>query len=99
MPQSAHSTSATNVPRDRSGLVATLRAFLKSLFQVAGRPVILAIVVSFLVSLSEGIGIALLLPLLQVAGFHVDQGGQLGRLASASRQMLMTSGVPQRWWL
>lgn len=76
-----------------------MRAFLKSLFQVAGRPVILAVVVSFLVSLSEGVGIALLLPLLQVAGFRMEQGGQVGRLANASRQMLMQSGVPQQWWL
>ena len=50
-------------------------------------------------SLSEGIGIALLLPLLQVAGFRVEQVGQLGRLATASRQMLIDSGVPQPWWL
>jgi ATP-binding cassette, subfamily C, bacterial len=98
MPQSAQSSSSTSVSRD-SGLSTTLRAFLKSLFQVAGRPVILAVVVSFLVSLSEGVGIALLLPLLQVAGFRMEQGGQVGRLANASRQMLMQSGVPQQWWL
>src|SRR4051812_15144436 len=99
MPDSAQSTSSASAPRDRSGLSTILRAFLKSLFQVAGRPVILAVVVSFLASLSEGIGIALLLPLLQVAGFRMEQGGQLGRLATASRQMLMSSGVPQQWWL
>ena len=99
MPDSAQSSSSTSVPLDRSGLGVTLRSYLKSLFQVAGRPVILAVVVSFLASLTEGIGIALLLPLLQVAGFRVEQGGQLGRLASASRHMLTASGVPQAWWL
>jgi ATP-binding cassette subfamily C protein len=99
MPDSAQSTLSTSAPLDRSGLVVTLRSYLKSLFQVAGRPVTLAVVVSFLASLTEGIGIALLLPLLQVAGFRMEQGGQLGRLATASRQMLTSSGVPQGWWL
>lgn len=99
MPLSAHSTSSASVPPDELGLSATLRPYLQNLFQVAGRPVILAVVVSFLVSLTEGLGIALLLPLLQVAGFHMDQGGQLGRLATGSRQFLTASGVPQPWWL
>src|SRR6476620_7651864 len=99
MPDSAQSSSSTSAPLDRSGLGVTLRSYLKSLFQVAGRPVILAVVVSFLASLTEGIGIALLLPLLQVAGFRMEQSGQLGRLATASRQLLTASGVPQAWWL
>ncbi len=99
MPLSAQSTSSTSAPRDNGRLIVTFRSFLRSLFQVAGRPVILAVLVSFLASLSEGIGIALLLPLLQVAGFRMEQGGPLGRLATASREMLTRSGVPQSWWL
>jgi ATP-binding cassette, subfamily C, bacterial len=99
MPDSAQSTSSTSAPRDERGLAITLRSYLRSLFEVAGRPVVLAVVVSFLASLTEGIGIALLLPLLQVAGFRMEQGGQLGRLATASRHMLTASGVPQAWWL
>ncbi len=59
----------------------------------------MAVLISFLVSLTEGIGIALLLPLFQAAGVRSDQGGQLGRLATTSRRILTATGVPEPWWL
>ncbi|HVJ09549.1 MAG TPA: ABC transporter ATP-binding protein [Acidisarcina sp.] len=113
MPDSAqstvasHSDSPISVPQgdapggdDLGGdLAATLRLYARTLFHVAGGPVILAVAVTFLVSLTEGIGIALLLPLLQVAGFRLDQGGPLSHYAAACQRMLLATGVPQPFWL
>jgi ATP-binding cassette subfamily C protein len=55
---------------------STLRAYFAMLMHVSGWHLMSVVVVMVLFSLSEGIGIALLLPTLQVAGFNmVGQGG------------------------
>ena len=55
---------------------STLRAYFATLMHVSGWHLMSVVVVMVLFSLSEGIGIALLLPTLQVAGFNmVGQGG------------------------
>lgn len=83
----------------RVDLASTLRLYTRTLLRVAGRPVILAVAVMFLVSLTEGIGIALLLPLLQVSGFRLDQNGPLSHYAAECQRVLAATGVPQPMWL
>lgn len=103
MPDSAQTTapiSSTSRASSKAGDVsATLSLYLKTLFSIAGPRVTLAVVVMFLVSLTEGIGIALLIPLLQVAGFHLQAGGALGRYSAACQSLLQASGVRPSMWL
>jgi ATP-binding cassette, subfamily C, bacterial len=71
----------------------TLRAFLAMLMQVSRWHVIGVIVVTVLFSLSEGIGFALLLPTLQVAGFNLTGQGEAGRYASIVSNALLRAGL------
>jgi ATP-binding cassette, subfamily C, bacterial len=71
----------------------TLRAFLAMLMQVSRWHVIGVIVVTVLFSLSEGIGFALLLPTLQVAGFNLTGQGEAGRYASIVSNALFRVGL------
>jgi ATP-binding cassette subfamily C protein len=97
VPVTNHSTPSR--PAERGAIAPTLGLFTRTLFRIAGRPVSLAILVVLLASLTEGIGIALILPLLQVAGFRLDTGGQLSKYAAVCQRMLAATGVPQPWWL
>jgi ATP-binding cassette, subfamily C, bacterial len=71
----------------------TLRAFLAMLMQVSRWHVIGVIVVTVLFSLSEGIGFALLLPTLQVAGFNLTGQGEAGRYASIVSNALLRASL------
>ncbi len=96
-PVATHSDSPAHAPLE--DLASTLRLYTRTLFRVGGRPVILAAAVMFLVSLMEGIGIALLLPLLQVAGFRLEQNGQLSHYAALCQRLLTATGIPPSLWL
>ncbi len=61
----------------------TLSAYIRALFEVGRWRIAGAIALMFLFSLSEGIGIALLLPILQVAGFDLRAQGVVGRYGHA----------------
>ena len=63
------------------------------LMQVSRWHVIGVIVVTVLFSLSEGIGFALLLPTLQVAGFNLTGQGEAGRYASIVSNALLRAGL------
>src|SRR5450631_2064464 len=92
----------SNMPGDvpeAGALAPTLRLYARTLIRVAGRPVTLAVAVAFLATLAEGVGIALIIPLLQVAGFRLDEGGKLSHYAVACQRLLEASGVPRSWWL
>src|SRR6202040_3445674 len=56
--------------------------YFAMLMHVSGWQLIGVVVVTVLFSLSEGIGIALLLPTLQVAGFNMAGQGEAGRYAA-----------------
>jgi ATP-binding cassette, subfamily C, bacterial len=91
-----------NMPGDApeaGALAPTLRLYARTLRRVAGRPVTLAVAVAFMATLAEGVGVALIVPLLQVAGFRLDEGGKLSHYAVACQRMLEASGVPRPWWL
>ncbi|PLX84646.1 MAG: ABC transporter ATP-binding protein [Desulfuromonas sp.] len=53
----------------------SLKTYLWTLFQFAGRRVLFSIVLLFAVGLTEGVGLVMLLPLLQGFGIEAGQGG------------------------
>ena len=61
---------------------STLRTYLAMLMQVSRWHLIGVIIATVLCSLSEGIGLALLLPTLQVAGLNLTGQGRAGRYAA-----------------
>ncbi len=72
---------------------STLRAFLAMLVHVSRWHLIGVIVVTVLFSLTEGLGFALLLPTLQVAGFNLSGQGEAGRYATMVLQALARAGL------
>jgi ATP-binding cassette, subfamily C, bacterial len=93
----ANGSTARNLSAENHASVplpkSTLRAFLAMLMHVSRWHVIGVIVVTVLFSLSEGIGFALLLPTLQVAGFNLTGQGEAGRYASIVSNALLTAGL------
>lgn len=72
----------------------TLSAYIRALLEVGPLRIGGALALMFLFSLTEGIGIGLLLPLLQVAGVDLGAQGVLGRYANAIAAGLRFAGVP-----
>ena len=50
-------------------------------------------------SLTEGLGVALLFPILQVAGFNLANQGHVGHYTGEVRDLLVHSGLPPSLWL
>ncbi|MGA6974405.1 MAG: ABC transporter ATP-binding protein [Candidatus Binatus sp.] len=71
----------------------TLRAYLAMLVQVSRWHIIGVVVVSVLFSLSEGVGFALLLPTLQVAGLNLAGQGEAGRYAAIVTNAFVRIGM------
>jgi ATP-binding cassette, subfamily C, bacterial len=72
---------------------STLRTYFAMLVQVSRWHLIGVIVVTVLFSLSEGIGIALLLPTLQVAGFNMAGQGEAGKYAARLANAFVAIGL------
>jgi ATP-binding cassette, subfamily C, bacterial len=72
---------------------STLRTFLAMLVRVSRWHVIGVVIVTVLFSLSEGIGFALLLPTLQVAGFNLAGQGEAGRYAAIVSNAFVAIGL------
>ena len=72
---------------------STLRAYFAMLVQVSRWHLMGVIVVTVLFSLSEGIGIALLLPTLQVAGFNMAGQGVAGKYATRLADAFVSIGL------
>ncbi|MGC2444910.1 ABC transporter ATP-binding protein [Candidatus Binatus sp.] len=72
---------------------STLRTYFAMLVQVSRWHLIGVIVVTVLFSLSEGIGIALLLPTLQVAGFNMAGQGEAGKYATRLANAFVSIGL------
>jgi ATP-binding cassette, subfamily C, bacterial len=72
---------------------STLRAYFAMLVHVSHWHLIGVVVVTVLFSLSEGIGIALLLPTLQVAGFNMAGQGEAGRYAAMLSNAFVAIGL------
>jgi ATP-binding cassette, subfamily C, bacterial len=71
----------------------TLNAYFHALFEVGRLRIAGAIGLMLLFSLSEGLGIALLLPILQVSGFNLGAQGAVGRYANALASGLAAVGL------
>ncbi|HUA35237.1 MAG TPA: ABC transporter ATP-binding protein [Candidatus Binataceae bacterium] len=72
---------------------STFRRYLATIIEVSRWNVIRALVLMVGFSLTEGIGIALLLPTLEVAGLNLVGQGAAGRYASAVRAALASFGL------
>jgi ATP-binding cassette, subfamily C, bacterial len=70
----------------------TLEAYIRALFEVGRARIAGAIALMFLFSVSEGVGIALLLPILQASGFDLGAQGTVGRYARAFDSALDSVG-------
>jgi ATP-binding cassette subfamily C protein len=72
---------------------SALRTYFTMLVDVSGWHLLGVLVVMVLYSLTEGIGIALLLPTLQVAGFNMVGQGEAGHYAAMLSNGLMAIGL------
>ena len=80
--------SRTSAPRK-----STLRTYFAMLAHVSRWHLVGVIAVAVLFSLTEGVGIALLLPTLQVAGFNMAGQGEAGRYAATLSNAFVAVGV------
>ena len=83
-------------------LAASKRPFLQylsSLIQIARWQLIAAVVIMTFTSLTEGLGVALLFPILQVAGFNLANQGHVGHYTGEVRDLLLRSGLRPTLWL
>lgn len=70
----------------------TAWTYMAALKRVMSRKVALALSLMVFISLTEGVGLLLLLPLMQLVGLNVN-GGSLGQVASLSSQLFSLAGV------
>lgn len=71
----------------------TLGSFIHALFEVGRLRIVGAVALMLLFSLSEGIGVALLLPILQISGFNLGGQGAVGRYADAIAAAFEAAGL------
>src|SRR3984957_10912911 len=88
------------VPRSDSTLAARpLLQYISSLIQIARWQLFAAVVIMTFTSLTEGLGVALLFPILQVAGFNLANQGHVGHYIGEVRALLVYSGLRPSLWL
>jgi ATP-binding cassette subfamily C protein len=83
-------------------LTASKRPFLQyltSLIQTARWQLFAAVLIMTFTSLTEGLGVALLFPILQVAGFNLANQGHVGHYTGEVRDLLVLSGLRPTLWL
>jgi ATP-binding cassette subfamily C protein len=83
-------------------LAASKRPFLQyvsSLIEISRWQLIAAVVIMTFTSLTEGLGVALLFPILQVAGFNLANQGHVGHYTGEVRNLLVRSGLRPSLWL
>jgi ATP-binding cassette subfamily C protein len=73
--------------------------YISSLIQIARWQLVAAVVIMTITSLTEGLGVALLFPILQVAGFNLANQGHVGHYTGEVRVLLVRSGLAPRLWL
>jgi hypothetical protein len=71
----------------------TLRSYFAYLLEVGWTRLLAALALMVLFSLTEGLGLALLLPTLQVAGLNLSNQGQAGRYAQMVTQAFAAVGL------
>src|SRR5271155_648303 len=83
-------------------LAASKRPFLQSLsslIQTARWQLFAAVLIMTFSSLTEGLGVVLLFPILQVAGFNLANQGHVGHYTAEVQQFLRGSGLRPSLWL
>src|SRR6204780_3910821 len=73
--------------------------YVSSLIRIARWQLFAAVVIMTLTSLTEGLGVALLFPILQVAGFDLTNQGHVGHYTGEVRALLVHSGLAPSLWL
>jgi ATP-binding cassette, subfamily C, bacterial len=88
-------------PRQRTR-AASQRPFLQyisSLMQIVRWQLLASVLIMTFTSLTEGLGVALLFPILQVAGFNLANQGHVGHYTGEVREILVRSGLRPSLWL
>jgi ATP-binding cassette subfamily C protein len=83
-------------------LAASKRPILEyasSLIRIARWQLLAAVLIMTFTSLTEGLGVALLFPILQVAGFNLANQGHVGHYTGEVRALLAYSGLSPSLWL
>src|SRR5271156_6899479 len=83
-------------------LASSKRPFLQyvsSLVQISRWQLMAAVIIMIVTSLTEGLGVALLFPILQVAGFNLANQGHVGHYTGEVRDLLFLSGLRPSLWL
>jgi ATP-binding cassette, subfamily C, bacterial len=73
--------------------------YMASLIQISRWQLVAAVFIMTVTSLTEGLGVALLFPILQVAGFNLANQGHVGHYTGEVRDLLVRSGLRPSLWL
>jgi ATP-binding cassette, subfamily C, bacterial len=73
--------------------------YVSSLIRTARWELWAAVLIMTFTSLTEGLGVALLFPILQVAGFNLANQGHVGHYTGEVRALLVQSGLSPSLWL
>src|SRR5580692_11501153 len=73
--------------------------YVSSLIRTARWQLLAAVLIMTFTSLTEGLGVALLFPILQVAGFNLANQGHVGHYTGEVRALLVRSGLSPSLWL
>jgi ATP-binding cassette subfamily C protein len=73
--------------------------YVSSLIRIARWQLLAAVLIMTFTSLTEGVGVALLFPILQVAGFNLANQGHVGHYTGEVRALLVRSGLSPSLWL
>ena len=73
--------------------------YIASLIEISRWQLVAAVIIMTVTSLTEGLGVALLFPILQVAGFNLANQGHVGHYTGEVRNLLVRSGLRPSLWL
>src|SRR3984885_12082138 len=76
-----------------------LLQYVSSLLRTVRWQLFAAVIIMVFTSLTEGLGVALLFPILQVAGFNLANQGHVGHYTGEVRALLLRSGLRPTLWL
>ena len=92
-------TDSTPTADQWAGSKRPILQYISSLIQIARWQLVAAVVIMTITSLTEGLGVALLFPILQVAGFNLANQGHVGHYTGEVRVLLVRSGLAPTLWL
>src|ERR1700689_5613033 len=73
--------------------------YVSSLIRIARWQLLAAVLIMTFAPLTEGLAVALLFPILQVAGFNLANQGHVGHYTGEVRDLLVYSGLSPSLWL